>query len=100
MYRVGQTGCYIYSTEDNSAAAKAGLRSGDCITAINGTEVSTSEDVKTILNSCSVGDTIQMTILRNGESKTVSVTLQEYIPSEISNTSTVTSSSVSGLTAM
>lgn len=101
MYRVGQTGCYIYSTVDGSAAAKAGLRSGDCITAINGTEVSTSEDVKTILDTCSVGDTIQMTILRNGESATVSVTLQEYVPSEISNTSTtVTSNSGSGLIAM
>lgn len=101
MYRVGQTGCYIYSTVDGSAAAKAGLRSGDCITAINGTEVSTSEDVKTILDACSVGDTIQMTILRNGEIATVSVTLQEYVPSEISNTSTtVTSNSGSGLIAM
>ena len=100
MYRVGQTGCYIYSTDDGSAAAKAGLRSGDCITAINGTEVSASKDVKSILNSCSVGDTIQMTILRNGESATVSVTLQEYVPSEISNTSTITSNSGSGLTAM
>ena len=101
MYRVGQTGCYIYSTVDGSAAAKAGLRSGDCITAINGTEVSTSEDVKTILDTCSVGDTIQMTILRNGESATVSVTLQEYVTSEISNTSTtVTSNSGSGLIAM
>ena len=101
MYRVGQTGCYIYSTVDGSAAAKAGLRSGDCITAINGTEVSTSEDVNTILDTCSVGDTIQMTILRNGESATVSVTLQEYVPSEISNTSTtVTSNSGSGLIAM
>ena len=100
MYRVGQTGCYVYSTDDGSAAAKAGLQSGDCITAINGTPVSTSDDLKSALKSYSVGDTIQLTVLRNGQSATVSVTLQEYVPSEISNTSSTKSNSSSGLIAM
>ena len=58
-----------------SPAAKAGLQAGDLITAVNGTPVaSVNQFVATIANYAP-GDTVTLTVNRNGQTKQIKVTL-------------------------
>ncbi len=67
-------GVYVYSTSDNSAS---GLQQGDIITAIDGTEITTMEELNVQKNLHKAGETVTLRISRNGESMDVQVTLQE-----------------------
>jgi S1-C subfamily serine protease len=92
MRRVGQEvgleiqGVLILSVRPNSPAASAGLREtrqdedgeihlGDIIVAIDGKPVHSTEDLYAALDSYKVGDTITLTIVRNGDQQDVKVTL-------------------------
>jgi len=61
--------------QPGSPAAKAGLQPGDVITAVNGTPVaSVNQFVATIANYAP-GDTVTLTVNRNGQSKSIKLTL-------------------------
>lgn len=57
------------------AADKAGIREGDVITAINGTQLENSLELSTLIGNLKPGDTIDVTINRNGEEQTLKVDL-------------------------
>jgi serine protease Do len=80
MYRVPQLGVYIAQVSDGTGAAKAGLKAGDCILSVDGTEVSTAAEVKKLLQEHKVGDTVSLGILRNEETIMANVTLTENNP--------------------
>ncbi len=77
MYRVSKTGIYILQVESGSNAANAGLRSGDYLVSINDTKITSTDDVKQILESISPGDTLTITIERSGQERTVEVFMAE-----------------------
>lgn len=79
-FNKSSTSVYIASVVANSAASKAGLTSGDQIVSVDGKEVSSASEVKTIINQHSANDTIEITIIRNNQQKTVQVTLGEQTP--------------------
>ena len=83
MYRVSELGCYVSSVEINSNAANAGFQSGDRITSVNGTSVSTSSDIETEISKMAVGDTVEFTVERNGRTGTLSLVLEEAVPDDI-----------------
>jgi serine protease Do len=58
-----------------SPAEAAGLRDGDVITAINGIAVDQEHPLNLLLVQFSPSDTVQLTVLRNGQTITVPVTL-------------------------
>lgn len=70
-------GVYIRSIEDFSPAQKAGLKAGDIITKADGTEVDSVEKLNEIKNKHNVGDTMELTINRDGNEQTITVTLAE-----------------------
>ena len=70
-------GAYIRQVDPNSAASKAGLQVGDIITAIDGTAISTTEEVIKAKNSHKVGDSLTLSIYRNGDKLDVTIVLQE-----------------------
>lgn len=70
-------GIYITDISENSAAEKAGLQSGDIITAIDGLQVETAEELNAQKNTHSAGDSIEITYIRNGKENTVKITLDE-----------------------
>lgn len=85
MYRVSELGCYVSSVEINSNAANAGFQSGDLITSVNGTSVSSSSDIESVIEKLSVGDTVEFTVKRNGRTGTLSLVLEEAVPDGIAS---------------
>nr|MDE7364670.1 trypsin-like peptidase domain-containing protein [Ruminococcus sp.] len=60
-------GVYVVKVTTGSASDKAGLKSGDIITEIDGEKVTTSDELNAKKNLHSAGDTIKVTYIRNGE---------------------------------
>lgn len=79
-YRVNEPGAYIAQIQPESAAAKAGFKVGDRILSVGDVEVSSSSELRSEIRAHSAGDTLQITVNREGESLTLPVTLQESIP--------------------
>lgn len=76
MYNM-PVGVYITEVSEGSASEKAGLQSGDIITAVDGEEVETAEELNAKKNTHTAGDTIEITYMRNGREKTTDITLDE-----------------------
>ena len=73
------TGVYVAQVKESSAAEQAGIQKGDIITAFDGKDVSSMEDLSSKLQYYKAGTTVDVTIQRssNGqyEEQTLSVTL-------------------------
>ena len=65
----------VYSVEETMGAAKAGIQAGDIILAADGVPVSRIEDLQVVRRSHSIGDTVTLTILRNGRTMDIDVVL-------------------------
>ena len=72
-----EVGVYIKSVEDFSPAEKSGLKSGDVIIKADGKSITTMDELNEIKNSHQIGDTITLTVNRNGNNKDITVTLEE-----------------------
>ena len=68
---------YIRSVDSHSDAYKQGIRSGDIITSIDGQSVISTEEFNRIKNQYSAGDQVPLTVYRNGEEYSVTVTLMD-----------------------
>jgi serine protease Do len=66
-------GVLVTSVSADSPAAKAGLRAGDVITAVDGEKVEASGDISRAINRKKEGDVI-LTIIRNKSQQTIQVT--------------------------
>ena len=75
QYRYSVTsGVFVCSTEEGSAAEKAGLKLGDVITKVDDTEIKTVEDLNAAKKKYSAGDTSTLTVYRDGQTITVEIT--------------------------
>ncbi len=70
-------GAMVDEPQSGSPAAKAGIQSGDVITAVNGEPVKDARDLARTIGTMAPDTTVKLDLLRNGEQKTVSVTLAE-----------------------
>ena len=71
----GGTQVEVYTVDDTLGAAEAGVQPGDIILEADGQPVSVTSDLLTVRRSHSVGDTIRLTIQRDGQTLTVDVVL-------------------------
>ena len=75
QYRYDITsGVFIYSVEEDSAADQAGLKMGDVITKVDGTAITSMEDLTVAKKQYSAGDTCTLTVYREGQETTVELT--------------------------
>ncbi len=74
-------GAMVDEPQKDSPAAKAGIESGDVITAVNGTPVKDARDLARTIGTMAPDTTVHLDLLRNGEQKNVSVTLAQ-MPSQ------------------
>ena len=70
-------GLYISAVSKGSDAEKKGIAAGDVLTAVNGTPVTLADEVNDIKNELSVGDTMTLTIWRNGVIRDYDIVLKE-----------------------
>lgn len=70
-------GAYVTAVTEGSAADEAGIEVGDVITAVNDTEVTSSDELVNAKNQYNAGDTITLTVNRNGQELQLQVTLDE-----------------------
>ncbi|HXO67444.1 MAG TPA: trypsin-like peptidase domain-containing protein, partial [Bradyrhizobium sp.] len=70
-------GAMVDEPQNGSPAARAGIQSGDVVTALNGTPVKDSRDLAGKVAALAPGSSVKLDIFRGGESKTVTVTLDE-----------------------
>lgn len=75
LYGVPQ-GVLITAVAEDSAAEEAGLKKRDIITAVDGKNVTTIEQISAVLNTHSAGDEMKITFYRNGDEKTVTAVLK------------------------
>src|SRR5438045_3833830 len=64
---------------DNSGAEKAGVEEGDIILKMDNYEFATIEELKYYLSEYKPGEVVTLSLLHNGEEKTVKVTLGEEV---------------------
>ncbi len=64
-------GAIVTQVEPDSAAEEAGLKAGDVVVALNDRAISSSKDLRNQVGLTRVGDRIEITLLRDGERKTV-----------------------------
>ena len=70
-------GVYVSSVEQFSSAEKAGIKIGDVITAIDGKEVKTMDELNEIKNTHKIGDKVSLKIYRDGKYQDIQLTLGE-----------------------
>jgi len=72
----GQTGYRIYPGRNNAIFAKSGLRPGDLVTAVNGTQLDDPAKSLQLLSQLSSAGSVTVTVLRGNHPETVNVSLQ------------------------
>ncbi len=73
-------GIYVKETTLYSAAERAGIKTGDVIVEINGIKVKTVDELNEEKEKHKAGDTVVLTVNRNGEIMQIPLTLQEDKP--------------------
>src|SRR5579884_1497107 len=70
-------GAIVDEPQKDSPAAKAGIQSGDVITAVDGNQVKDARELARTIGMMPPDTQVKLDILRNGQQKTVSVTLAQ-----------------------
>ncbi len=73
-------GVLVRGVVAGSPAEQAGLKAGDVITALDSEEVASVQDLTRILYAAEVGEPLDVTYVRDGQTQTVTVTLAETPP--------------------
>lgn len=72
-------GVYVAGVNENSGAKEAGIKKGDVIIAINGQKINKTPELQEKVALNRPGDEIEVTYLREGEERTVNVTLKNTL---------------------
>jgi serine protease Do len=71
----------VGEVEPNAPAAKAGIKTGDVITAVNGKKVNDPRELRLMIGSMAPGTKAQIDVNREGQTKKFGVQLAEMPPS-------------------
>lgn len=86
-YGVSQQGVYIAKLTEGTKSEESGLKVGDCIIAVDDSQISSMADLTSILKGHKVGDVVKVTVSRSGKLLTANVELSESVPTaETANT--------------
>src|SRR5881409_4434387 len=71
------TGALVGEVVPKSPAEKAGIRTGDVITSVNGKKISDARELRLMIGSMAPGTNVQLEVNREGQKKTFNVELAE-----------------------
>ena len=80
-------GASVQQVVEGGPAEKAGLQVNDIITAVNGTEISSSGELVEIVGNCAPGDELTLSVYRQGETLELTLTVGEQSKSALEATS-------------
>jgi len=80
-FKTSQAGALVAAPQADSPAAKAGILSGDVITAVDGKALKDARDLAKLIGGMMPGTSVKLTVWRKGEEKSIAVTLGE-LPKE------------------
>jgi serine protease Do len=72
-----QNGVVIMAVEPGSPAEKAGLKGGDVITSVNGTQVKSGNDLVNPIAQAPIGSKIKLNYVRDGQAKETTATVED-----------------------
>ena len=73
-------GLYITEVEPGSDAAKKGIQEGDMLLYLGDTRVTSTQDLKTALYDCEVGQAVEVIVYHKGQQYRLELTLSEDVP--------------------
>ena len=76
------TGALVAAVAQGSAAEKAGIKTGDIITSLNGTPMKGSGELRNAIGMLRVGDRVEIGYLRDGKPQTATAVIAERSESE------------------
>ena len=74
------TGALVGEVAPNSPSQKAGIKTGDVITTVNGKKISDSRELRLMIGSMAPGSKVQLEVNREGQTKMFDVQLAEMPP--------------------
>ena len=80
-------GAVVRSVTDGAPAAQAGLQANDIITAVDGAEITGSNDLVQIVTAKKAGDTLKLSVYRQGQTLELTVTVAEQKQSALAGSS-------------
>jgi len=80
-------GALVQQVTEGSAAAKAGIETGDVITSVRGAPIKSNTELRNTIGMLKVGDSVDIGLLREGKPKSVTAILKE--PAQIPDASTI-----------
>lgn len=72
-------GVYVNAVTSGSCSEKAGIQQGDIITALNGTQITSYNDLVAALKNFGAGDTTTITVYRKGVERNLTITFDEKV---------------------
>lgn len=75
-------GALVESVTDDSAASRAGLKKGDIIVKMDGSEITGGTDLINKKNRYHAGDTVSLEVYRGKSTVTLEITFDEYVPQQ------------------
>jgi len=66
-------GAIVTQVQQGTPAFQAGIRQYDVILDVNGTAISSTDDITKVVQAAAVGDKLKITISRDGQTKDVTV---------------------------
>ncbi|MCU7553152.1 DegQ family serine endoprotease [Alteromonas sp. ASW11-19] len=76
-------GAFVSEVQPDSAADKAGLQAGDIITAVNGRDLNSFQELRAKIASMGAGAEVELTLVRKGKEMQVDVVLDDATQTEI-----------------
>jgi len=76
----------VVEVTEGSPADEAGLKQNDVITGANGDPIKGRDDLVKLIRSCTAGDKVELTVYRQGETVTLTVTVGENVKSALPET--------------
>src|SRR5262249_31998353 len=70
-------GVLVTDVEKDAPAAKAGLKEGDVITAVNGQKVHDGLELKKVVASVAPGKEVELSVVRDGKAETLKAKVEE-----------------------
>lgn len=85
-------GVYVYSVDERANAANEGLLAGDIITAVEGNEITTMDEINAVKEEMKAGDKLDITVYRMSAGKFIDLTITLTDQHDLSDDSTAAQS--------